>query len=246
MKLIDFKVPIPIGMFAVFERAERKEAERFGWNLVPDESLGISAKNVKTVIDAGAASGERLAYLLSVFPVAIIHCFETSEVAFDALDRKYRNHSRVILNRMALCGSNGIGLPGTETIPFQQSIDWYKVPGTDHRLVRVTLDNYCQVCRLETIDLIVLPGMTTEAALFNGCREQLEDGTIRALLVPFQPSAPKQIGAVNDIAFLHRGLASHGFTLEGIKGSADDSGDFLGHMLYVQNGSSDRNYKDPY
>lgn len=211
-------------------------AEKHGWNLVPDKAGFIAARNVRTLIDAGTGEGERLAYFLRNFPNAIIHCFEPAEEAFAQLEKAYRKHRRVILNRMALCGSSGLSQHGQDGIPCKRPAAPMLAtnePLPEQHLVRVTLDDYCRVCRIDEIDLLRLPGTATEVCLYNGARLQLADRTIRALLVPLKPSAPESHAAVTEIVALNRGLERYGFALHGVRGAKDGDNAFKGHMLYL-------------
>lgn len=215
------------------------QAEQRGWNLVPDHAGRVSAHNVRTLIDSGSGNGARLSYFLRVFPNAVIHCFEPAEQAFSALEATYRRHRRVILNRMAICGSSGLSTLDTHTIPCLRPPSLIVDPdnhATEQHLVRVTIDDYCRVCRIDEIDLLRLPGTATEVSLYNGARLQLADQTIRAILVPFNPAAPETHAAVTEIAALNRGMERHGFSLEGMRGTKAPDTAFNGHLLYLRQG----------
>lgn len=220
-----------------FRRNYHQAAELQGWNLVPDKSADITPHSVRIIIDAGTGNGMRLAYFLQTFPYAIVHCFEPELSAFSWLEKQYGKHRRVILNRMALCKSGGLTNAVSTNVPCMNPIS---MPGSaerdsrDDHLVRITIDDYCRVCRISEIHVLRLPGTATEVSLYNGARMQLAHGTIRSLLIPLQPGAHEEKGAVTEIADLNRGLERQGFTLQGIRGSRDVEDKFYGHMLYVK------------
>ena len=224
-------------MRSLFRKSYHLTAERKGWNLVPDKSANITPHSVRTILDAGTGRGMRLAYFLQLFPYAIVHCFEPDLAAFERLEKQYSKHRRVILNRMALCGSSGLSPIDNSTTPCLrpfQIFDGTELALPDEHLVRITVDDYSRVCRIDEIDLLRLPGTATEVSLYNGARMQLADGAIRSLLIPLQPGAAEQEAAVKEIAALNRGLERQGFTLKGIKGSCDAEDKFYGHMLYAK------------
>jgi FkbM family methyltransferase len=225
----------------LFRKKYHQTAEQQGWNLVPDKSVNITPHSVRIIFDAGTGDGMRLAYFLQLFPYAIIHCFEPDLNSFESLEKRYSKHRRVILNRMALCGSSGLsqigktGAPCLAPIPIPDGAK-LTLPEAQH-LVRITVDDYCRVCRIDEIDLLRLPGTATEVSLYNGARIQLADKAIRSLLIPLKPGASEQEAAVTEIAVLNRGLERQGFALKGVRGARDDKDKFYGHMLYVMHHS---------
>ena len=222
----------------LFKGKHHKVAEQYGWNLVPDAAMDITSHTVRTILDAGTGDGRRLEYFLRLFPAAIVHCFEPAQAAFALLEKQFKNHRRVILNRMALCGSSGLSPDNETTAPCMQPKTL--IPGAgdismpEYHIVRVTVDDYCRVCRIDNIDLLRLPGTSTEVALYNGARIQLADQTIRALLIPLQPGATEKHGEVVEVSALNLGLERQGFVLQGVRGSRDARNNFIGHMLFVQ------------
>jgi len=133
----------------IFRKNHVKSAEQRGWILIPDKSADILSQSVRTIVDAGTGNGERLAYFLHTFPNAIIHCFEPGLIAFAKLEKCYRKHRRIILNRMALCGSSGLSRQGEITGPCQRPLpiaERSELISSDDYLVKVTLDDYCRVC----------------------------------------------------------------------------------------------------
>jgi FkbM family methyltransferase len=224
-------------MRSLFRKSYHQTAEQQGWNLVPDKSVNITPHSVRIIFDAGTGDGMRLAYFLQLFPYAIIHCFEPDLNSFEWLERHYSKHRRVILNRMALCGSSGLSPIEHSTTPCLRPVQIPNDPELalpDERLVRITVDDYCRVCRIDEIDLLRLPGTATEVSLYNGARIQLADRAIRSLLIPLKPGASEQEAAVTEIAALNRGLERQGFALKGVRGSRDVEDKFYGHMFYVQ------------
>lgn len=222
----------------LFKGKHHQFAEQHGWNLVPEAAVHITSHTVRTILDAGTGDGRRLDYFLRVFPAAIVHCFEPAQAVFALLEKQFKNHRRVILNRMALCGSSGLSQVDEISSPCMRPMTL--IPGADdlavpeNHLVRITVDDYCRVCRIDSIDLLRLPGTATEVALYNGARIQLADQTIRALLIPLKPQAAEKQGAVVEVSALNRGLERQGFVLQGVRGSRDGGNDFTGHMLFVQ------------
>jgi hypothetical protein len=138
---------------------------------------------------------------------------------------------------MALCGSSGlspineISAPCIRPMTLIHSAGEVSMP--ENHLVRVSVDDYCRVCRIDKIDLLRLPGTATEVALYNGARIQLADQSIQSLLIPLQPEAPERHGEVIEIAALIRGLDRQGFVLQGVRGTRDAGNKFSGHMLFV-------------
>lgn len=219
-----------------FKKVYLKSAERQGWDLVPDKSAHITTHSVRTIMDAGTGNGERLAYFLHSFPYAVIHCFEPEFKAFTGLEKKYRNHRRVLLNRMALCGSSGLNPSGLVSEPCRRPgpVNDTADLSLQQHMVKTTVDDYCRVCGINEIDILRLPGTATEVALFNGARMQLADGTIKSLLIPFRPGAAEEQAAVTEIAALNRGLEHKGFSLKGVRGGREAAMKFYGHMLYIK------------
>lgn len=160
-------------------------------NAFADERELLSDRDVQSIFDVGANSGETTAYYHALFPKATIHSFEPFPQEFDTLAERFRGDPRVLPSQTAI--SNQIGrtcfhvnqnsatnslLPSTT-----QSGYWTDSP-QDLKHVRqlevpiTTIHAYCTQNGISAIDILKIDAQGTERRVLEGAAEELRQGSI--------------------------------------------------------------------
>lgn len=183
-KLLRSSNKVSLAEFAEVERAERI----FYLNFLRDQM---------TVFDVGANVGE-LTLLFSRFVSnGKVHAFEASRAAFARLETVCRaaNRKNVILNHLALSDKKGsikLNIYDDNFSSFNsQAARPLKDYGIDIEPVEleevsaVTIDDYCEINKIERIDLLKIDVEGAELQVIKGARKMLQSRRVGCLIFEF-------------------------------------------------------------
>lgn len=154
----------------------------------------LSGKGVteyKNIFDVGANIGKYTKLLVEYFPTARIHSFEPSKKTFQVLKDNIQGKN-VILNN---CGMSDeiaeVTLyydkeKSSRASLYNRQLDYHGIEFNMNEKVMVdTLDHYCEVNNIETIDFLKMDIEGNELKALNGAKKLLEEKRIKNIQIEF-------------------------------------------------------------
>lgn len=137
---------------------------------------------MRRVIDAGCFEGSWTSLVRGLYPECTVHCFEPSPAVADALDVRFADDDRVIVNHCALSDAAG---EATLHIDLLQPSMTSLVPSdatTRATTVRtLTGDEYLEEVGWDRLDFLKVDAEGHDFHILRGFRGALTDGRIQAL-----------------------------------------------------------------
>ncbi len=139
--------------------------------------------DVRIIFDVGANHGGITDQYLMDFPNAVIHLFEPTTKCFDFLKNKFIDHSRVIINKIAL--TNTIGTAefyvnnniDTSSMLQSQKLGLNSDKNVNLQYVEVvdtlTIDEYCRLNDIGHIDILKLDIQGGELNALQGAQSSI-------------------------------------------------------------------------
>lgn len=171
----------------------RHVLERFGiqmtlkknlWYLDPYEiQRRIITKTDPVIFDVGASEGSVVQKYKGLYPGARIHAFEPQPDAFAILRQKTDGEKDVICTETALSDSTGKAMfhkarsgPASSLLPAVHSasfVDDHTRPAEQFEVTLETLDHYCEVRKIDRIDILKMDVQGNELNILKGGRQML-------------------------------------------------------------------------
>jgi FkbM family methyltransferase len=134
----------------------------------------------KTIIDAGANTGQTVEGLRAWWPRANVYCIEPTRAAFEALERKWGKKADIHLYRAALADQAGRGVVHTgentavsSLLPhvgdYSGTFDIHQQDEVD----LITIDGLMESAGLERVDLLKMDLQGGELSALRGAEEGL-------------------------------------------------------------------------
>ena len=153
----------------------------------------FKSSDIKTIVDGGASIGTITQRLSDIFQKSQIHAFEPFQPHFNQLQRVAAKNHRIIPVKKALNNKEGSvkfflnAETGTNSIlqstELGRSIygDQLKEIGQTH-VECVSLDQYLELNKIDSIDILKLDLQGSEFAALNGATKALSAGKIKCVL----------------------------------------------------------------
>lgn len=143
------------------------------------------------MFDVGANVGDYTKLLMGYFPEATIYCFEPAKETYRKLKENVRNRN-VILNNIGMndevmekrlfYDKEGSGMASL----YQRELDYLGIDFNMSESVRLdTLDNYCKIHDIETIDLLKMDIEGNEFKALKGASALLKQKRIKNIQIEF-------------------------------------------------------------
>lgn len=165
----------------------------------------LVARPKPVIFDIGANAGQTATHFRSLFPDAIIHCFEPFPESFDLLSSSLAGDKLVELHQMALSDKSGSSKLNVNRFKATNSLlssdrraSYYwgdNVLDTDDEIevATQTVDNFCRERDIEHIDILKLDVQGAEYAVLLGAREMLTSQSIDIVYMEMI-TAPTYVG----------------------------------------------------
>jgi FkbM family methyltransferase len=157
-----------------------------GQDAFRDVAQILRSQTSSLVFDVGANTGQTIERLLSLLPTPVIHAFEPGQAAFRTLQRSYSVFKTIRLNQFALGAAPG-QLPFFENSELDMSSLLPLGPagwGSIERHAKVdvvTIDDYCTVHGIGTIDLLKSDTQGFDLEVLKGADRMLAEHRIRLI-----------------------------------------------------------------
>jgi len=186
-------------------------------------SLLLGAKEVTTIIDAGASIGDISQKLATLFPLATVHAIEPYPPFHECLESIASKNKRIRPAKLALSDGNGSKFlqvnksEGTNSLLISNE-EGKKIYGDllsttgEIKVKSQTLDDFINEHAIEQVDLLKLDLQGSELPALTGASKALSEGTIKYILceIMFHPSYESQSSAA---AILHDLTEKHDYHL---------------------------------
>jgi FkbM family methyltransferase len=184
---------------------EKKHSRRKG-RLDPFIAMRrLVTKQKPVIFDVGANTGQTAIRYRSLFPKAVIHCFEPFPASFDLLSASLAGDTLVELHRVALSDKSG-----SSKLNVNRSKATNSLLSSDQRashywgndvldkedeieVVTETVDNFCKQQNIEHVDIVKLDVQGAEYAVLSGAQEMLKRQSIDIVYMEMI-TAPTYVG----------------------------------------------------
>lgn len=172
----------------------RKIAKQYAL-LPPDifAFLGKELPGFQTVMDVGAYHGSFAKSILTKAPMAKVHCFEPSPLAFLELQQIFNNNKNVVLNNEALSDKVGVAkfhinsFAETNSLLPSSTRDKNIAPLTQNEATTEvcigTIDQYCALHEIRNVDFVKIDTQGNSSAVLAGAQHLLIAKSIKYLYV---------------------------------------------------------------
>ena len=157
----------------------------------------ISSSNEEpspVIFDVGANIGQSIELFRKNIPNCLIHSFEPSPEAFSELSERWGREKGITLNQFALSEQGGVHkFYATETSvassllpPDPKLTSLSKDDKYNYKLMDVaceTLDNYCQLHKIDHVDILKLDVQGTELSVLKGAKKLLDNSRVRFIFL---------------------------------------------------------------
>lgn len=136
------------------------------------------------ILDVGANVGQSAAKLRSMFPAAMIHCFEPSPRTFEQLEQNTSNDLRIAAHNcgMAAAPAQRPFFDNQESVLssfLRPGADAWSTTVTETKVTLDTIDAFCAQQHIESIDLLKSDTQGYDLEVLKGAKGMLESGKIR-------------------------------------------------------------------
>jgi len=175
------------------------------------------------ILDVGAHVGESALRYRSLFPTALIHCFEPYPASFERLSAACRNDPRIVPHCVAVAAGNATAQlhvnresQTNSLLASDQRGNVYWGPGLldtqrDINVDTVSLDAFCDQNGVRRVDVLKVDTQGSEYAVLEGARSLLERKAIDLIYIELLV-APSYVGQ-RKFHFYLTFLDTHGYAL---------------------------------
>ena len=142
------------------------------------------AAPVTTIVDGGANVGDTAVRFARYFNVATVHAFEPVGTTFRRLEKRVKNHPRIVCRQLALGEQETkLAITLSDESQLNSLLDVPTTPdaANSETVQVVRLDDYAQAQGLQKIDLLKLDLEGYELPALRGASRLLKEGAIRAV-----------------------------------------------------------------
>jgi FkbM family methyltransferase len=157
------------------------------------------------IFDVGAHVGETAARYRSLFPDALVHCFEPSPKSFERLSKAFAADPRIVPHNFAVSEKAGTATLRVNRASVTNSLLESDRRGDDYwgrnlldtdsevSVQTIALDDFCRAERIEHLDVLKIDVQGAEYAVLAGARGLLEKHAVDLIYLEMI-MAPSYVG----------------------------------------------------
>jgi FkbM family methyltransferase len=218
-------------------------------NLSFDQIYQLNFKNNQIVFDVGANLGQSIKRFKKTFKSPIIHSFEPNYIAYSKLQNLYGNDKNIFLNNFALGEKNcykkfniSHKSDTSSFYNFKKNSRWILKRSKDlnltpHNFVKekvdikvMTLDNYCNVNKVNKIDILKIDTQGYESKVLEGAKHSLKKNMISALEIEMILDDVYEI--YNSFSDIEKNLVKNKYRLVAIDKGGDGNNNLFEGLVF--------------